>query len=176
MDVSLALIDGRLKYEDSPLLLDVFYKCNFCGGCDAMCKRVQDMEPLRVIQEMRFKLVGDGQLLPGHTPVLEHLRKEDNMLMKPKAERGKWTDGLKVKDLTREKADIVFHAGCKASLSPELWPVIRGAVDILQLAGADVGVMGREEACCGGRVYEMGYKGEFTKYAENNIQASSILA
>jgi Fe-S oxidoreductase len=105
--------------------------------------------------------------------VLEHLRKEDNMLMKPKAERGKWTDGLKVKDLTREKADIVFHAGCKASLSPELWPVIRGAVDIIRSTGADVGVMGREEACCGGRVYEMGYKGEFTKYAENNIQAWS---
>jgi Fe-S oxidoreductase len=31
--------------------------------------------------------------------------------------------------------------------------------------------MGKDETCCGARVYDLGYRGEFTKYAENNIQA-----
>ncbi len=171
MDVSLALIDGTLKYEDSPGLLDIYYKCNMCGGCDAMCKRVQDMEPLRVIQEMRTTLVGDGQLLPLHMPVMDSLRKEDNMMMKPRAERGKWAEGLKVKDLTKDKAEVVFHAGCNLSFDEELMKVARTAITLLQNAGVDVGIMGKDETCCGGRVFEMGYQGELTKYAENNIEA-----
>ncbi len=171
MDVSLALIDGTLKYEDSPGLLDIYYKCNMCGGCDAMCKRVQDMEPLRVIQEMRTTLVGDGQLLPLHMPVMDSLRKEDNMMMKPRAERGKWAEGLKVKDLTKEKAEVVFHAGCNLCFDEELMKVARTAITLLQNAGVDVGIMGKDETCCAGRVFEMGYQGELTKYAENNIEA-----
>jgi len=171
MDTALALIDGELKYEDSPGLLDIYYRCNMCGGCDAMCKRVQDMEPLRVMQEIRTGLVRDGQLLPAHTPVMDSLRKEDNMMMKPKAERGKWAEGLEVKDLTTEKAEVCFYAGCNLSFDEELWKVARGAVTLLRNAGVDVGIMGKDETCCGGRAYEMGYQEELVKYAESNIKA-----
>ena len=31
--------------------------------------------------------------------------------------------------------------------------------------------MGKDEACCGGRAYEMGYEAELVKYAEHNVQA-----
>ncbi len=171
MDVAVALVDGKLKYEQSPDMTGVFYKCNMCGGCDAMCKRVQDMEPLRVIQEMRSKLVSDGQLLPAHMPVMEHLRQEDNMMLKPKADRGKWARGLKVKDLTRQKAKVVFHAGCHISYDKDQWHIARTAVTLLKNAGVDVGIMGKAEVCCGSRPYEMGYQSEFTKYAQNNIEA-----
>ena len=171
MDVTVALIDGELKYDDSPGLLDVYYRCNMCGGCDAMCKRVQDMEPLRVIQEMRSRLVRDGQLLPAHMPIIDSLRQEDNMMLKPKAERGKWAEGLTVKDLTREKAEVAFHAGCNLSFDEELGKVAREAVRLLQNAGVDVGIMGKDEICCGGKAYEMGYQGELTKYAQSNMEA-----
>jgi Fe-S oxidoreductase len=171
MDVALALIDGKLQYGDSPALVDIFNKCNMCGGCDVMCKRVQDMEPLRVIQEMRTRLVGDGEISPYHSPVIDSLKKEDNMMMGLKADRGRWAEGLEVKDLTREPAEVVFHAGCRLSYDQELRRIPRLAVTILKKAGVDLGIMGKEETCCGGRAQEMGYEGEFTKYAENNIEA-----
>jgi len=171
MDLALALIDGDLTYDDDPEILDIMYKCNSCGGCDAMCKGVQDMEPLRVMLEIRAKCVEDGQLLPQFMPLIDNLRKEDNMMMKPKADRGKWAEGLDVKDLTTEEAEVVFHAGCRPCFDEELWHVARGAVMLLKNAGVDVGIMGKDETCCGGRAYQMGYRGEFTKYAENNIEA-----
>jgi len=171
MDVSLALIDGRLKYDDSPGLLDIYYRCNTCGGCDAACKRVQDMEPLRVMLEMRAKLVADGQLLPQLMPVIENLRKEDNMMMAKKADRGKWAEGLDVKDATMEKAEVIFHAGCRTCFDQDSWNAARMTVMLLKNAGIDVGIMGKDETCCGGRAYASGYRSEFTKYAENNIQA-----
>jgi len=39
----------------------------------------------------------------------------------------------------------------------------------LREAGVDVGILGESESCCTGRVYDMGFKGEFTKFAENNM-------
>jgi Fe-S oxidoreductase len=92
-------------------------------------------------------------------------------MSKPKAERGRWAEGLGVKDITKEKAEVVYHAGCRYSFDEELWPIARTAVTLLQRAGVDIGIMGKEEACCGGRAYELGYGGEFIKYADHNIEA-----
>jgi Fe-S oxidoreductase len=171
MDIAFALLDGTLKYEDSEELLNVVYRCDTCGGCDVSCKRVRDSEPLRVMLDMRAKLVEDGQLLMQHMPVIESLRKEDNTMMGLKADRGKWAEGLTVKDLTQESADVVFHAGCQLCYDEERWQVARTAITILQDAGIDIGILGADETCCGCRVYDMGYRGELTKYAEHNVEA-----
>jgi Fe-S oxidoreductase len=141
-----------------------------CDVSDKICR--YEMEPLQVMHELRFKLVEDGQLLPQHMPIIDNLRKEDTMILgKLKADRGKWAKGLNVKDLTKDKAKVVFFAGCQYSYDEELQKVARAAVTLLSKAGVDIGIMGKDENCCGVRALTMGYKGEFTKYAENNIQA-----
>src|SRR3972149_4904666 len=61
------------------------------------------------------------------------------------------------------------------SFDPELWEVPRSAVKLLKAAGVDAGIMGAEESCCGGRAYEIGYRGEFTKYAEHFIETFNSL-
>jgi Fe-S oxidoreductase len=129
------------------------------------------MEPLQAMQELRVKLVEDGQLLPEHMIAIDGLRKEDNMMMKPKAERGRWADGLDVKNLTTEKAEVVFHAGCRLSYDEECRKVAQIVVDLLTRSGIDFGIMGRDEMCCGGQAFRMGYKGEFVKYAKSNMEA-----
>jgi Fe-S oxidoreductase len=124
------------------------------------------------MRELRFRLVEEGQLLPQHMPVIDNLRKEDNMMMMPKAERGKWSAGLDIKDLSTESAEVIFHGGCRLGFDEELGKVARTAVTLLKNAGVDIGIFkGKDENCCGCRAYDMGYQGEFTKYAENNIEA-----
>lgn len=168
MIAGLSFLRGRIDYSDT--LLDMIYQCQMDGGCDVSCKNQRDLEPLEMMLELRSRCVEDGQLIPGHMPVIDGLRKEDNMMQLPKAERGKWAEGLDVKDLTKEKAEVAYHAGCRLSFDEELWHVARGAVTLLKNAGVDVGIMGKEEACCGGRAYEWGYQGELTKYAEHNAE------
>jgi Fe-S oxidoreductase len=165
--VAQALVQGRVDYSDG--LLDVIYRCNADGACDISCKNQSDLEVLQVMLELRAKCVQDGQLLPEHMVVIDGLKKEDNMMMKPKAERGNWAKGLGVKDLTTEKAEVLFHVGCRYSFDEGLWPIARSAIKLLKKAGVDVGVMGASETCCGGRAYEWGYQGEHTKYAEHNV-------
>jgi Fe-S oxidoreductase len=167
--VARSLLDGRSDYSDK--VLDIIYKCVTCGSCDVSDKVCRyNMEPLEVIHELRFKAVDDGQILMQHLPYIRNLRNEDNMMLKPRGERGKWAEDLDVKRITQKPAEVLFHAGCRFSYDESLWPKIRAAVTLLRDAGVDLGILGADESCCTGRVYDMGFKGEFTKFAENNLE------
>ena len=168
-NVAYSLLKGRIEIDET--FLDVLYKCHMDGSCDVSCKVQQDIEPLQLMQELRIKCVEDGQLVPAHMVVIDGLRKEDNMMQALKADRGKWAEGLDARNLTRESAEVVFHAGCRYSFDKELWPVARAGLNLLKNAGIDVGIMGVDEACCGGRAYELGYAGELTKYAEHQMES-----
>jgi Fe-S oxidoreductase len=166
--MGLSVLENRIGYTND--YLDILYKCQLCGACDISCKCNKDMEPLAIAQELRIKAVEDGQLLPAHMAVIDGLRKEDNMLQSKKADRGNWAKGLNVKNITEDKAAVYFHAGCRYSFDEELWPQAQAALKLLLKAGVDVAIAGKDENCCGCRAYEMGYQGELTKYAENNLE------
>ncbi len=168
--VALSLLNEQSTYTDR--VLDIVYKCATCGSCDVADKICRyNLEPLEMMRELRFKLVEDGQILPQHMFYIDNLRKEDNMMMKPRVERGDWAEGLDVKNIANESAEVIFHAGCRFSYDDELKETARTAVTILKDAGIDIGIMGKDESCCGGRAYDMGYKGEFVKFAENATEA-----
>jgi Fe-S oxidoreductase len=168
--VARSLLDGKIEYTDR--VLDIIYKDLACGSCvvsDKTCR--YDLEPLENLLELKARAVTDGQLLAQHMPIIDHLRKEDTMILgMPKAGRGNWAKGLDVKDVTQEKAEVVFFAGCRFSYDEELQRVPRTVVNLFKQAGVDIGILGKDESCCGGRAYQMGYRGEFVKFAENNIE------
>lgn len=163
---ALSLLKGRTEIEET--FLNMIYQCQMCGACDVSCKIERDLEPYEVMQEIRFRCVEQGQALPEHAFIIEGLKQQDNMMAESKEDRGNWAKGLAVKDLRKDKADVLFHAGCRYSFDEELWPVARSGLTILANADVDVGIMGKDETCCGGRSYEMGYAGELMKYAQHN--------
>jgi Fe-S oxidoreductase len=164
-NMAYSLLKGKIEIDET--FLDILYKCNMDGSCDISCKVGQDIEPLQHMQELRIKCVQEGHLVPVHMMVIDGLKKEDNMMMSARSHRGKWADGLDVKDLSQDKAEVLFHAGCRYSYDQELWPIARAGLSLLQKADVDVGVMGQDESCCAGRAYELGYAGELNKYCEH---------
>lgn len=108
------------------------------------------MRRSQILRELRVKLVEDGQTDFAHMSVIEALKKEDNTLGKPKADRAKWAEGLAIEDALEEKVDVFLHAGCQLAYDEELWPVIREVAAMLQGAGVDFWVATKEEVCCGG--------------------------
>lgn len=168
-NMSYSFLHGRIEHAD--VFQDAVYRCLMDGSCDVSCKVVNDIEPLEHMQALRTKMVEDGQVLPEHMITIEGLKKEDNMMLAKKADRGKWAEGLTVKNLNKEQAKVAYRAGCRYSFDEELWPVVRGGLNLLLNAGIDVGIWGEEEVCCGGRAYQMGFAGELTKYAEHNLEA-----
>jgi Fe-S oxidoreductase len=168
--VARSLIKGQSDYSDT--VRDVVFTCLACGACDVSCKVCRyNLEPLEMVRELKFRLVEDGQGLTAHKTVIESLNKECNTMQQPRAGRGAWADGLDVPRVFSEKAEILFHAGCRLSYDPNLQQTARAAVQLLKSAGVNVGIMGEQEMCCAGRIYSMGYKDEFTRLAQANIAA-----
>jgi Fe-S oxidoreductase len=170
LSIGLSLLEGRIGYNDE--LKDIVWKCQLDGACDVSDKVCRyNIRGLEVMREMRFKLVEDGQTLPQHKPYLDSLHREENMMMEPRVNRGKWADGLDIKNLAKEKAAVVFHAGCRYSYDKGLQNTARAAVMMLRNAGVDIGIMGDNESCCGGRAYQWGYRNELNAFAKKNARA-----
>jgi len=168
--VARSLLRGQSEYSET--VRDIVYQCMTCGACDVSCKVCRyNLEPLQMVRELKFRLVEDGQCLDEHKAIVDSLNKQHNTMLLPKTERGEWADDLDVPRLFSGKADILFHAGCRFSYDKDLWKSARTALLLLKKAGADVGIMGEQEICCGGRIYSMGYRNDFVRFAEANMKA-----
>jgi Fe-S oxidoreductase len=168
--VGRSLIKGQSGYSDT--VRNIVYTCLTCGSCDVSCKVCRyNLEPLEMVRELKFKLVEAGQCLDEHQTIINSLNEEGNTMQQPRSGRGAWAESLDVPRLSSEKAEVVFHAGCRSSYDPDAQNSARAAVLLLKNAGVDVGIMGEHEMCCAGRVYAMGYRDEFTRFAQANMTA-----
>jgi Fe-S oxidoreductase len=159
------------KLECSEKVLEVIYNCQMCGGCDISCKYAMDMDVLEPINETRIHCVEAGNTLPALDKLIASMRQQGTMVPGAQTERGRWAAGLDVKDINREKAAVLFHAGCRASYDKNSWKIAQASVNLLQKGGVDVGIAGDNESCCGGRAYQMGYKQDFLDQARKNMEA-----
>ena len=168
MVFGVALLEERVDYSDK--LLEVVYNCQMCGACDVSCKYAMDMEVMEPLYEMRMRCVDEGHTLPSLDAVINSLRKQGTMVPGAQAKRGDWAEGIDVKDITKEKAKVLYHVGCRTSYDQDLWKVARATVSLLKKAGVDFGIAGASEVCCGGRAYQTGYRDDFLRQAEKNLE------
>jgi Fe-S oxidoreductase len=167
--LALSFLEGRIGY--SPKLLEVIYNCSLCGMCDLACKIGTDLEVWEILHEFRKRCFKDGQApLSGHKPILDSLKNYDNVWMQPRARRGDWAKGIKVKDARKEKVSVLYFAGCTYSYDPNLKEIARKTLSILLQSGVDVGILGNEEKCCSSPAYMIGDEETFKKYGEENIE------
>ena len=166
---ALSLMDGRSEITEK--VVDSVVTCNMCGLCDVSCKMCRyDMEPLQAMRELRAHVIEQGFMAEELKEILKHMKTDFNMLMEPREKRGDWAKDLGIKDLTKETAKVVFHAGCRYSFDGEQSEVARMAVDILKRSGLDFGILGAAESCCGGRSFMAGVNEEL-EHRSNHLGA-----
>ncbi|MCJ7605824.1 MAG: (Fe-S)-binding protein [Dehalococcoidales bacterium] len=166
LNIAAAMLKEELKYTDK--LLDIVNNCQMCGACGVSCNYAMDMEVNEPISELRIKCVEDGQTNAALDKVIAGLRKSGSMVP-AKGKRGDWAAGLSLKDVTKEKVDVLYHVGCLTSYDKDMQKLARATVKILQKAGVNFGIAGDAETCCGGRAYQMGYKEDFLTQAKKNM-------
>jgi Fe-S oxidoreductase len=174
MLIARGIVCGVLDLDDDDIR-NRLYACTGCLSCEQQCGIYHHQHIFEIVRALRTEAVTQGALNPAYMVMIESLKKDDNVFGKPKAERGNWAKEVGIREAGKEKVDAAYHAGCLLSFDPELWEVPRSAIALLKAAGVDVGIMGAEESCCGGRAYEIGYKGEFTKYAKHFAETFNAL-
>jgi len=150
---------------------DVLWACTTCFACQEICPA--DIEHVNKILEMRRHLV----LMQGEFPGGEVMTAVNNTEVNGNpfglayASRGDWADGLDVQRMADGSAvDILYFAGCYASFDKRNQEVARNFIKICNAAGIKVGILGKEEKCCGEPMRKLGNEYLYQLMATENIK------
>jgi len=169
-DLALAIIDGKMNWEDDPRIKDILFQCTMCGGCDVMDKTIRDAEVLKLQKWMRAEYVKKMGVIPEHRPLVDSVKNYDNVWMQPRSKRNAWAKGMKIKDIVKEKAEVLLFVGCTYGLSAELDKTITNIAKILKKCKIDFGILGSREICCGSPLEKIGAESEFERMATANVE------
>ncbi|WP_298433332.1 heterodisulfide reductase-related iron-sulfur binding cluster [Geobacter sp.] len=151
---------------------DALWSCTTCRACQDICPA--EIEHVNKILEMRRSL----SLMEGEFPgeevrtAVSNVEVNGNPFGLAYAVRGEWAEGLPVARVSEgEEADILYFAGCYASFDRRNREVARSFVKICAAAGIRVGILGKEEKCCGEPVRKLGNEYLYQMVAAENIEA-----
>ncbi len=150
----------------------IVYSCPQCGGCQVNCNPTKFLEPANASIAIRQWLVQQGLgPLPEHQPLVKSIVNYDNPWMQPRAAREKWAKKRKIKNAAKEEVEVLYYPGCTASYDPIIQPVAGWVVDMLNAAGVDFGILGKNEICCGSTVLRVGDEDTFRKIRAKTLES-----
>ncbi|MDT8421816.1 MAG: heterodisulfide reductase-related iron-sulfur binding cluster [Desulfuromonadales bacterium] len=168
---------GEVAFDDPSANLvdkvqkDVLWSCTTCLACQDICPA--SIEHVAKIIEMRRNLVLMEGEFPGDEVMtaMENTEVNGNPLGIGYASRGDWAEGLGVKTLAEDPdVDILYFVGCYASFDKRNIRIGQAFIRLCQAAGVKVGILGKQEKCCGEPMRKMGneylYQGLATEMIE----------
>lgn len=150
---------------------DVLWACTTCRACQEICPA--GIEHVNKIIEMRRNLVLMEGEFPGEEVMtaMENTEVNGNPLGLAYASRGDWAEDLPVTTLSQNKdVDILYFVGCYASFDKRNQTVAKAFVKLCNAAGIKVGILGKEEKCCGEPMRKMGNEYLYQMLAGENIE------
>ncbi|MBZ4644411.1 MAG: iron-sulfur cluster-binding protein [Deferribacteraceae bacterium] len=150
---------------------DVLWSCTTCRACQEICPA--NIEHVNKIIDMRRNLV----LMEGEFPGEEVMLAMDNMEVNGNpmgmgfASRGDFAKDLNVKLLAEDSnVDIMYFVGCYASFDKRNQKIAKNFIELCNLAGIKVGILGKEEKCCGEPARKLGNEYLYQTLASENIE------
>jgi Fe-S oxidoreductase/nitrate reductase gamma subunit len=150
---------------------DALWSCTTCGACQDICPA--NIEHVNKILELRRNLT----LMEGEFPgdevrtATNNIEVNGNPFGMAYASRGDWAKGLPVSIMQEQSdVDILYFAGCYASFDSRNREVAANFLRICAAAGVKVGILGKEEKCCGEPVRKLGNEYLYQTVAAENIE------
>ena len=179
LEIVRALCEGEIT-ENSPRLQQIIYSCTMCGYCSYHCEmysspgsKVKKMGKtfVNIWQDLRADMMERGWgPMEAHNAILKNIANTDNAWGGTRADRERWAKGLGAKDLNKEKADVLYFAGCTATYDPNLKGMMTTAAEVFNKAGVSWGILGKNEKCCAGPSLRVGDRDQFKAYALENVE------
>ncbi|HZD67080.1 MAG TPA: (Fe-S)-binding protein, partial [Acidimicrobiales bacterium] len=138
---------------------ETLWSCMQCMACVEICP--VEIEHVPIINQLRRRLVEEGELDPLLQSTLETIHKSGNSFGEAKRKRGRWTGQLDfpVKDIRREPAQLLWFVGDYASFDPRNQQASRALATVLHHAGVDFGILFDAERTGGCDVRRVGEEG-----------------
>ncbi|WP_088225478.1 FAD-binding and (Fe-S)-binding domain-containing protein [Desulfosporosinus sp. FKB] len=158
------VIAGREKFDQE--MVNKFLLCTTCEVCNTRCQLNIPVE--HNWMTMRGQLVHEEKRMtfPPFEMMAASLRGEKNIWAGKQKKRADWLPE-DIKPKIKEKAEVMYFAGCTASLVNS--DVAVSTVRILDKAGIDFTYLGTDEACCGIPMKVAGKWDVFEEIFEHNV-------
>lgn len=150
---------------------DALWACTTCRACQDVCPA--NIEHVNKILEMRRNLTLMEGAFPGDEvrTAVSNLEVNGNPFGLAYAARGEWADGLALNTMeSGEEVDILYFVGCYASFDKRNQQVAKNFITICNAAGIKVGILGKEEKCCGEPLRKLGNEYLYQMTATENIE------
>ena len=160
---------GHKPLIGGTILEETLWSCTMCGACMNECPVL--IEHVPKIAEMRRSLVLEESRMPKQAEsALRSVENSGNPYALSNQNRGDWATNLGVKTYAEHpEAEYLYFVGCAASFDEANQKVAASIVKILQSAGIDFAILGREETCNGDPARRIGNEYLFQMQAEANI-------
>jgi len=164
------LTKGLMKGDLTPSkrLADTLYSCTLCGLCYAQC--LPDLRLHDAILEARGRLAEEGLAPESAKAALRNITAYGNPMGAATELRTRWMRKLP-ENLLKNKADVLYWAGCNTTLRSGVRSTANATVSVLDAAGVNVMALGEREGCCGFSLVVGGFFEEAKRNAERVVEA-----
>ena len=147
-----------------------WWLCSTCNMCVSRCPRgVAITDVIRAVRNITLESV--PRAVPASLKnAVASLKSAGNPWGGVADERTNWTRDLAIPSVT-EETEIVYFSCCVPAYDPKMGNVARATARILKETGANFGILGTKESCCGESIRKAGNYAVFEKLAANNIKA-----
>jgi Fe-S oxidoreductase len=176
-----ALVDGRADgggfqasvIGEDGVRTETIWSCMQCNACVEICPVGIEQAP--IINQLRRRLVEEGELDPNLQSTLQTIHKSGNSFGENKRRRGRWAKELdfEIPDARKQPVDVLWFVGDYASFDPRSQQVSQTLARLLHGAGVDFGILYDGERNAGNDVRRVGEEGLFETLAEQNIETLS---
>jgi Fe-S oxidoreductase/nitrate reductase gamma subunit len=148
------------------------WACTTCRACSEACPVLIEHVD-KVVEMRRHRVLAESRFPAEYRPVFRNLEVFGDPLGRGRALREEWTEGLKVRRVgDGAPVEVLFWTGCMGSLYDERSRrTLAAGARVLEKAGVDFAILGRDESCCGDPARRMGNEYLFRQLAEKNIES-----
>ncbi|MFK7872024.1 MAG: heterodisulfide reductase-related iron-sulfur binding cluster [Oligoflexales bacterium] len=150
------LKDGLAQAKENPKMpggivsQEELWACTTCGACVDACPLHIEHIPA-IVDMRRYLTMTEGDVPAELQSTLENLEVHSNPWGMNNDDREKWAEGLNV-PVMREKdeaPEYLFWVGCAGAFDDRYKNVTQSTAKIMQNAGLDFAILGKEERCNG---------------------------
>jgi Fe-S oxidoreductase len=149
------------------------WACTTCNACVEVCP-VGNEQMLHIIDVRRERVLGAAEFPTGLKNTFNHMERAGNPWGISADERMAWAKDLPFPVQTamdNANPDVLYWVGCAAAFDPRAQKIARSMAELLNAAGLNWAVIGKEQKCTGDPARRTGNEYLFAEMAAANVAA-----
>ncbi|MEW6128446.1 MAG: heterodisulfide reductase-related iron-sulfur binding cluster [Acidobacteriota bacterium] len=147
---------------------EALWQCTTCGACMEACPVFIEQMP-KIVDMRRFLVMEEADFPETMGDAVTSMETRGHPFKGTQSTRIDWTEGLNIPTMADAKdAEVLFWVGCGGALIERNQKVVRATAQLLQKAGVNFAILGREEKCTGDPARRIGNEFLFDMLAREN--------